>query len=169
MVMIRSRIARLIGAVTLTLVATLGLGRPSIAASSTVYDLPAGLACSFALRVEVVGGNQVQKTFVDKNGTVRTISAGKGSALTFTNTETGSTLSLKPNGSVTFTTTPNADGSTTYVVVGHNVLIFFPTDVPAGPSTTLYIGRVVFTVDSAGVFTLQEVSGKSTDICAILS
>jgi len=41
-------------------------------------------------------------------------------------------------------------------------------DVPAGPSTTLYVGRVVFTVDTSGVFTLQSVSGKSTDICAAL-
>jgi hypothetical protein len=167
MVMIHSRIARLIGAVTLTLAAILGLGRPASADSSIV--LPAGEACTFELRVDIVGENQVQKTFVDKNGNpVRTLSAGKGSALTFTNTATGATLSFKPNGSVTHTTI-NPDGSTTVIVTGHDVLILFPTDVPAGPSTTLYVGRVVFTVDTAGVFTLQEVSGNSTDICVALA
>jgi hypothetical protein len=52
---------------------------------------------------------------------------------------------------------------------GHHVLILFPTDVPAGPSTTLYQGRIVYTVDPDEVFTLQEVSAQETDICAALS
>jgi hypothetical protein len=63
----------------------------------------------------------------------------------------------------------NPDGSSTLLITGHNVLILFPTDVPAGPSTTLYVGRVVFTIDSSGVFTVQEVSGTATDICAAVS
>jgi hypothetical protein len=41
--------------------------------------------------------------------------------------------------------------------------------VPAGPSTTLHEGRVVYTVDTSGAFTVQQVSGKTTDICAVLS
>ncbi|MFN8490788.1 MAG: hypothetical protein U0350_24565 [Caldilineaceae bacterium] len=49
------------------------------------------------------------------------------------------------------------------------MIILFPTDVPAGPSTTQYVGQVVYTVDAAGVFTLQQVSGQTTDICAALS
>ena len=48
------------------------------------------------------------------------------------------------------------------------MLILFPTDVPAGPSTTLHVGRVVYTIDTNGVFTVQRVSGTSTDICAAL-
>jgi hypothetical protein len=41
--------------------------------------------------------------------------------------------------------------------------------VPAGPSTTLYVGRVVYTVDADAVFTLQSTSGRETDICATLT
>jgi hypothetical protein len=63
----------------------------------------------------------------------------------------------------------NADGSQTVTVTGHNVLILFPTDVPAGPSTTLYVGRVVCTIGVDQVFTLKSTSGKATDICAALS
>ena len=63
----------------------------------------------------------------------------------------------------------NADGSQTVTLSGHNVLFLFPTDVPAGPSTTLYVGRVVFTVDVNGVFTLVSTAGTATDICAALS
>ena len=57
----------------------------------------------------------------------------------------------------------------TTVMTGHNILILFPTDIPAGPSTTLYVGRVVFTVDANGVYTLGSTSGRSTDICAALA
>jgi hypothetical protein len=78
------------------------------------------------------------------------------------------TLALKANGSVTHVTN-RADGWQEWIVTGHEVLILFPSDIPPGPSTTLYVGRVVFTVDPAGVFTLQSVSGRSTDICAALA
>jgi hypothetical protein len=106
---------------------------------------------------------------VDKDGNiVRQISAGKGTDLLFTNRSTGATFFLKGNGSVTQITF-NADGSQTWTITGHNVLILFPTDNPPGPSTTQYVGRVVFTVDLNGVFTLLEVSGRATDICAALS
>jgi hypothetical protein len=62
----------------------------------------------------------------------------------------------------------NLDGSFTEVDTGHTVLILFPSDNPAGPSTTLIAGRLVFTVDVFGVFSVQQASGKVTDICAAL-
>jgi hypothetical protein len=111
----------------------------------------------------------VFKEYFDKNGNlVRLLSAGKGSALTFLNLNTGASLSLRPNGSVAHAGF-NSDGSSTWVTTGHYVLILFPTDVPAGPSTKLYVGRVVFTVDTSQVFTLRKVSGKTSDLCAALS
>ncbi len=129
----------------------------------------AGQACSFALNIDFVGEFQPTKEFKDKNGNVvRTLSAGKGVALTLTNSNTGATLSLKANGSVAHTTI-NPDGSMTVVATGHNLIILFDTDIPAGPSTTLYVGKVVYTIDAGGVWTLQQSSGKSTDICAALS
>ena len=64
----------------------------------------------------------------------------------------------------------NPDGTSTYTTMGHLVLILFPNDVPAGPSTTLYVGRVVFDVDNiTGVFTLRDARGRATDLCAALS
>ncbi|PYO54079.1 MAG: hypothetical protein DMD83_23040 [Candidatus Rokuibacteriota bacterium] len=109
------------------------------------------------------------REFLDENGNVvRTLTTGTGSALTFTNLDTNATLSLRSNGAVT-NVTNNPDGSQTVVTMGHNILILFPTDVPAGPTTTLYVGRLVFTIDSSGTFTLQQHSGKAIDICAALS
>jgi hypothetical protein len=146
------------------------LGAGSASAEDFSFELPAGLACpDFALGVVGTGGNNHLRTFVDRSGhTVRTISAGTGSALTFTNGSTGARLALRSDGSVT-RTVANPDGTTTTTITGHNVLILFPTDVPAGPSTTLVVGRTVFDVDANGVFTVRSVAGRTRDICAALT
>lgn len=143
----------------------------SVQAADVVIDLPAGLACAgFDLRIEITGNpNRVSREFTDKSGNVvRLLTAGKGSSLSFTNLSTGSTLALRPNGAVEHIALLS-DGSQQWTTTGHNVLILFPTDVPAGPSTTLYIGRVSFTVDTTGVFTLGRTAGRSADLCAALS
>lgn len=163
------RIARFIvfiGVVTLTLVAVFVLGRPASADFS--FELPAGLACNFALGVDGIGEQPVYREFEDKDGNLRVLQAGKGVELTFTNLDTGATLALKPDGSVSQQTF-NPDGSSTAVLTGHNVIILFPTDEPAGPSTIQYVGRVVITIDLDEVYTVQSVRGTSTDICASLS
>jgi hypothetical protein len=129
---------------------------------------PAGTACTFDLQVDGFGGHRQFREFKDKSGNVvRTLDAGTGSALTFTNLSTGTVLTTPSNGAVSRRTF-NPDGSFTETDTGHNVLILFPTDNPAGPSTTLIVGRVVFTVDLSAVFTVQRVTGKVTDICAAL-
>lgn len=130
---------------------------------------PAGVACSFDLFLEGRGFPQVFKEFRDKDGNVvRVLVAGKGSALTFINDSTGASLSLRANGSVQHVSL-NPDGSSTWVTTGHTVLILFPTDIPAGPSTTLHVGRVVFTATVNNDFEVLQVSGSTTDICAALS
>jgi hypothetical protein len=147
----------------------LGSASPVSAADSFSSDFPAGLACAFELLIEGSGGHQVFREFLDKNdNVVRTLTAGTGSALTFTNVATGATFSSRSNGAVTHVTY-NPDGSSIWVTTGHNVLILFPTDTPPGPSTTLYVGRVVFTVDTSSNFNLQQHDGQATDICATLS
>jgi len=147
----------------------LGYGSATTAAEPDfTVVFPAGMACNFGLQIDGSGGNRHVKEFTDKNGNVvRILDAGTGSALRFTNLATGNTFSTKSNGAVSHITF-NPDGSSTQKLTGHNVLILFPTDNPPGPSTTLIAGRVVFTVDINEVFTVQDVSGKTTDICAAL-
>jgi hypothetical protein len=156
---------------TSMLAIALGLVNPATAADYS-FTLPAGWACSgFDLTVNIdVSDHQVYKEWTDENGyPVRIISAGKGNALQFVNETTGATFSLKANGSVSHTTI-NPDGTSTVSSEGHNVIILFPTDEPPGPTTTLYLGRITYTViDATQHFTLQDVSGNSTDICAALS
>jgi hypothetical protein len=154
--------------------AALGSGPSAIAAGPVslpdfVLDLPAGVACAFQLIVESRNSTLVVKEFRDANDNlVRLIQAGRGATLTFTNASTGAQFVADTPGSVTRVSF-NPDGTQTWVTTGHNVLILFPTDVPPGPSTTLTVGQVVFTVDAEGVFTLRKTAGKTTDICAELS
>jgi hypothetical protein len=150
--------------------AALAVSADAAVAAQFHLEFPAGTACTFGLAVDGAGGDQrVTRTFVDANGnTVRILSAGRGSQLTFTNLSSNATVALPASGAV-MNTVVNADGSQTVTVTGNNVLILFPSDVPAGPSTTLYVGRVVYTVDADGVFTLVSTSGTATDICAALS
>ena len=80
----------------------------------------------------------------------------------------GQSIKIKTGGSVS-STRINPDGSQTVTATGHNGLVLFPTDVPAGPSTTHYIGRIVYHVDpTTGVFTLLRSSttrGMSAPSC----
>jgi hypothetical protein len=157
-------------------VATLGVAAPAFADTPPDFTVtfPAGLTCPFELQVDgwIGNNNRADLTFKeDKNGYVRSISAGIGSALRYTNTSNQKTMSTKANGAVTHTLTYSLDGSQTVSSNGHNVLFLFPTDIPAGRATILYIGRVVYTVAPAamgGYYTVQSYSGKAVDICAAL-
>jgi hypothetical protein len=140
-------------------------------AADATFELPAGQAClDFDLIINInVSDHQVFKEWTDEFGNpVRMLTAGKGNDLEFVNGSTFATLSLKGKGSVSHTTF-NPDGSSTVSATGHNVLILFPTDMPPGPTTTQHVGRVVYTVDANEVWTIQKVSGRTTDICAALS
>ena len=154
-------------AVLAATLAALVIPIPAHAAPDFVLVLPEGLACDFELEVTGTGGPTVTKEFTDRDGNlVRTLTAGRGAALTFRNVVTDATLSLQSNGSVTRTTL-HPDGSSTVQSTGHTVLILFPSDIPAGPTTTLYVGRVTYDV-AAGVFSITGSSGQTRDICAEL-
>ena len=166
----RSFSKRMSVAAVVALTAALAMSADAAVAEPFHLDFPAGTACTFGLAVDGTGGgNPPIREFRDANGhVVRTIDAGRGSQLTFTNLSSNATIALPASGAVTDTVV-NADGSQTVTLTGNNVLILFPSDVPAGPSTTLYVGRVVFTVDANQVFTLVSTSGTARDICAELS
>jgi hypothetical protein len=132
------------------------------AASSFTLNFPAGEACSFALEISGTGGNN--KVHHEGNGMI--VSAGTGSALTFSGD--GNSVSFSSNGGAMLTRM-NPDGSYTLQMTGHNVLILFPTDTPAGPSTTLIVGRATVSVSADGTYTVLRSSGRQVDICARLA
>ncbi len=127
-----------------------------------------GVVCDFGLSFEAEDDTRIEHTFTDANGDEVVLLTGHGTAVTLTNDETGATLSLPASGAV-WRIVNHPDGTQTFTTMGHLVLFLFPSDIPAGPSTTLYVGRVVFDVDAHGVFTLRETKGRATDLCAALS
>ena len=146
------------------------LAVPQVAAAQEPAVYPAGIACDFELRIESeTNPDRVFREWRDRDGNlVRTLEAGRGSDVTLVNTETGASLTLKGNGAVNHTTY-NPDGSWTTKLTGHYLLILWPTDFPAGPSTTLYVGRVTYTSTPDFTFTLVKSSGTQRDLCAELS
>lgn len=131
--------------------------------------LPAGVACSgFALSVTVDLEKQTITTFFDNQGNpVRQLIVGR-LIITGTNVSTGASLTRRLGGA--FRVYFNPDGTLTNIGTGHSAVVFFPTDVPPGPSTTLYTGRVVFDLNPAtNVATLQDTAGNKVDVCALLS
>jgi len=165
--------SRPLHATALSLAFVLGVAGHSFAAEPpVVIDFGTGEACpDFALRVElfVDSGHLMEKTFIDKNGNpVRFLQAGQNFPVKFTNLNSGSSYSVKAEGSV-FNIALNPDGSQTWTMTGHTLLSWVNTD-PGGPATIRYVGRLVVKLDSSGsVVSVSDFKGKKTDICAALS
>lgn len=170
----KSVFARRLAPVALVAAFALPGGQPATAADGII--LPAGTGCEFNLGYAPTGGKLHTKDFTDADGNVvRSITAGKGVVITYTNygynkkrPVAGKSVTIRTDGSVTETVT-NPDGTQTITATGHNGLIMFPTDEPAGPSTVHYIGQLVYNVDpKTGVFTFVSSTGSQRDICAEL-
>ena len=101
----------------------MGFAAPAVASPPIPLDPPpptidfaAGEACNFPLRLQNSGAKLHLKDFVDKDGDVRLIVAGKGSLITLTNMtdpDSGASITLRAYGvsdEVTFPTAGDGDG-----------------------------------------------------------
>jgi hypothetical protein len=164
----KNRLVRFAIATGLAATAAIGVAQPATAQVPPTEPQPAGTACSFPLLIELTGGNLQQRSLTTaRDGTVRTVTAGSTGTLTLTNVSTGESISFPSRGVGQRSVTSN--GITTISTGGQLFLALFPSDVPPGPSSTLYTGRVVYTVDAEGVFTLQKTAGRQVDVCAELA
>jgi hypothetical protein len=156
-----NRFTRFAAATALAAAVAVGTAQPASADQTFVLD--PGVGCSFGLEIKLIGGNLDRETI----GSARVISAGSTGTLIIRNTDTGESVSF-PSRGVGINTTTSADGTQTFRYGGQLLLVLFDTDVPAGPSTTLYTGRVVFTVTPDGITTLQKSAGRQINVCAEL-
>ena len=144
---------------------------PPVPGPEFSIPFPAGVGCSFALLVEGTGGKRVIN-----EQSPRIINAGKGSRLAFSRIDDSvspptvlESVTLDSNGSVTRTIV-NPDNTESVVATGHNVFILFPTDVPRGPLTQLYIGRVEYTFNPESTeLRILNSSGQIIDVCAMIA
>jgi hypothetical protein len=164
-----NRFRRLTTATVLALAAMIVVAQPASAA-----DFDAGVACTFPLRIEGGEFPLERITFTDPNGNLITVLAGKSGAVTYTNIDTGKSVTFPSRGTA-FRITNRPDETSLWEFSGNVGIILFPTDVPAGPSTTQINGRLVIensapdpTTDLVVSTVLQQV-GKQTDVCAALS
>jgi hypothetical protein len=154
-----------------TMLALLSAGNSATAELPPSFTLKfaPGIACDFELQVEGWGGNRRMAEYKDEKGNrVRLLEAGPGTALRFTNIANNQTFSTDSTGALS-QIRYNLNGSFTETDTGQSLLILYPTAQPTGPSTRLISGSIVFTVDSRGIFYLQEIKGKTTNICAAFS
>ena len=96
--------------------------------------------------------------------------SGLGAAFRLTNLNNGKSLATRNNGASAVVEFNPTDNSIKQTINGHALVVWFPTDVPAGPWTKLNSGKVVFSVSlGTGQGTLISMKGNSTDVCAALS
>jgi hypothetical protein len=142
---------------------------PSSAGGSIAGSYPAGVACSFAVSLEIVsGGTGQQLTFVDRNGdVVRIFNRVTPSTWVITNLDTGESHPVQlpaGTGRITFA----ADGTTTVTITGGAIGFNSPPDTPPGPFSLTNVGRLVFVIAPDGTGTLS-LRGEQTDLCATVS
>ena len=133
--------------------------------------LPAPLACDFDVTLQSGDEDKLNtRTFTDSSGNRVQVVTGAAESLVVSGN--GHSVTVPSRGVHKRITTTASDGSQTFDITGHLLLILFATDLGGDgllpTSTTLIAGRTVFTVDPAGVYTVQSVTGRTTDICAAL-
>jgi hypothetical protein len=144
----------------------------TVTAAPTEFDsgvLPKGQACpGFDLHVVGTDGQAQILTISRAGETVREIEGGMGWNLTYTNVQTGKSVFF-PSDYYLRDTVTHKNGMRTVTNVGSFAIIMFPTDVPAGPSTTQYKGLVVYSATPTNDFTILRTKAASTDVCAMLA
>jgi hypothetical protein len=165
--MFMNRYRRLAWAAALASAATVVAAQPASAQAPPTFE--AGIACAFAVDLSGGAPPPERRTFTDKNGNDITLLAGQSGAVTYTNHDNPEkSITFKARGT-RFETTERPDGRVRWEFSGHIGIILFPTDNPAGPSTTQISGRVVVENTAAGVSTVVQQVGQQIDVCAAIS
>ena len=161
-----SRIRRLVTSTVLVSAAMIAAASP---ASAAEIELPAGVGCDFPLGLDGGAFPPERRDFTDRNGNPVTLLAGRSGALTWTNLTTGESISFTSRGTA-LRVTETSPTSQLLEFSGHVGLVLFPTDVPAGPSTTQISGRLVLRVNPTnGDTEVLKQQGQQIDVCAALS
>jgi hypothetical protein len=164
--MLKALAAAIASGALLTSVSGTAAAAPPPTPNDLLANFDKGVACpDFAL--QITGTGSKARIIKFKNGSM--ITAGRGYLLTFTNVDTGKSITIKAAGSVQKESTDPVTGITTGQGSGDNGFVYFPTDSPPGPSTIMYTGLINYTYDSAGNYTVSSTKGTQQDICAALS
>ncbi len=113
-----------------------------------------------------IDGREIITTFTDAAGTpVKQIVAFPGNTLTFTNLDSGTSVTVMGTGSSQLRAEP--DGSVSARSMGHGP--FFPNPLTGEPGIWYLSGQGRATLDSQGNVTSAHVSGTLVDLCPRLA
>jgi hypothetical protein len=143
-----------------TSIAVMSIAVGAAAAPAHAQDLvfPSCPGFDVGLTIESGAGNPIQVG-------PRAVLAAGTFRVTLENVRTGTTYSARTAGAGRARPGPN--GSTIFTNTGPNLLFLFATD-PGGPSTTLYLGRLVLNQSADEVTTINSSTGGTVDVCAAL-
>jgi hypothetical protein len=113
-----------------------------------------------------IDGREIITTFTDAAGTpVKQIVAFPGNTVTFTNLDSGTSITIMGTGSSQLRAEP--DGSVSARSMGHGP--FFPNPLTGEPGIWYLSGQGKTTLDSQGNVTSAHLSGRLVDLCPRLS
>jgi hypothetical protein len=133
--------------------------------------VPAGIWCSFAVRLEAVEDHQTVTVFApDRNGDTRVLITGH-LVVRLSNADVASGKSIVLNSSGPAVIVIHPDGSQTDTTLGPATIGFHPGDEPGGPRILYLTGRATFDITSENVLIDFAATGKirSNDLCASLA
>ena len=121
--------------------------------------------CAFPVLGHIEGG-EIDTTFFDKAGNiVKKIGVFPGQTSTWTNLDTGKSITVSDAGS--FNGRAEPDGSVTIWITGHGPI---DSDIIGEPGIWyLNGGRVLLTIDADGNLTSVDVRGNIIDLCTRLA
>ncbi len=113
-----------------------------------------------------VDGEEIITTFVDAAGNpVKQIEVFPGNTVTFTNRDSGASITIMGTGSSQLRAEP--DGSFSAQTMGHGP--FFPNPLTGKPGIWYLSGLGKATLDSQGNVTSAELAGQLVDLCPKLA
>lgn len=160
----RLRLSLVVLVTALTLLAAFA---PALA-DDDITVFPAGFACEFSLQSDTSQFEQTDRVISNPRGdVVHGIYYGYGD-ITFTNLSTGKSIVKNLGGAVLHDRYYN-DGTILSTMTGEFMIVLYPTDTPAGPSTRIYNGRMNYRTDVDGNWIVLNFRGTSFDVCAALT
>jgi hypothetical protein len=113
-----------------------------------------------------IEGIEIIKTWIDDAGNpVKQIATFPGNTLTFTNLDTGTSVTVAGTGSSQLRA--ERDGSVSARAMGHGP--FFPNPITGEPGIWYLSGQGKATIDSQGNVTSAKLAGKLVDLCPSLA
>lgn len=133
---------------------------------STTLQFRAGDVCEFAVGIETILNQSLQKVFLAASGEPERIILTGRVILRLSNLEAGTSIDVNASGPALVI--PHDDGSISLVGHGRGIQWFTPAN-EEGPSLLLILGRATLDISPTGDVSNFTAVGTTRDLCAALA